>query len=148
MWRDGYWNSTVEKAFRGRVIIRPGWTRRPRGWQWKKSRRASGAKLWKGSWNGSGWLPRPATPSPRPVWEHTRNSQLKMGRRRRQIWKFISLTVRGWATRSLSSTTCPRPTGRSCSSNIFPSYFRLRALWVSSVLTVPERQLYSGSLWA
>ena len=51
----GFLNSTVVKAFLGRVIIPVGWSRRPSVWRWKRRRPANVVKPWNASWNGYVW---------------------------------------------------------------------------------------------
>ena len=63
----GSWNSTAGKEFRGKVTTRPGSNRRPLGWRRKRSKPASGARLWNASWSGFKWPQKHGTRSRKPV---------------------------------------------------------------------------------
>jgi hypothetical protein len=52
MLQDGFWNSTGERGFRGRVTIHHGWNRRLKGLKLRKRAISGEGRYLKGNLNG------------------------------------------------------------------------------------------------
>src|ERR1041384_7067313 len=56
--RDGSWSWIADREFRGKEIIRHGWSKSRKGCVRKKNRKARGRKHWSANLSGFGWLPK------------------------------------------------------------------------------------------
>ena len=128
-WPAGSWSWIAARAFPGRAITAPGWSRRAPASRRRRSRKASAARPSSVSSNGCVWRRRPARPSRKPVWARTRSWRPPTRKRKRLASKSIFPTARTWATKSSNSTTSARPTATSCSSSTCRSSCRPQASW-------------------
>ena len=95
-WPAGYWNWTGEKVSRGKVIIRPGWIRKPNVWRRKIKLKANDRKRWNANWSGYAWDRRDAMPNQRRVCPTMINWHPKRPGNAKKNWRCLSHPVRAW----------------------------------------------------
>src|SRR5271170_4109067 len=96
--RDGFWSWIAERGFRGRGIIRRGWSRKKPGWRSRRRPNRPDKKRWLGNWNGFEKAQRQGRRNPRLDCKHTSRWSTRTNGSANKKWRFLFLRARGWGS--------------------------------------------------